>query len=402
MKPTDFILTVNDGLSDIWKLRNRGQRDAQRHKDRLKKAAKDNLKNIINQEDIISTDGSGKKIKIPVRYLEQYRFKHGNNKKNHGVGHGGQGVKPGDILGKDPQQGDGEKAGDKQGDVLFEEFSLDEIINMMMEDLNLPWLEDKPEKVEIETETTLYNDISKKGLMPNLDIRRTLKENLKRNAAKGNAKVGGFKQDDLRYKTYEVQKDYRSNAAVYLIMDRSGSMTDDKKYIAKSFFFWMVQFIKKKYKKVELVFIAHDTEAYICNENDFFTIAESGGTKCSSGFNAALTNMKQYHPKDAWNNYVFAVSDGDNYEEDNRKCVELVDELLPHVNAMGYGEIILDDATSFYMNTAERTFSTLQSYFNTRITSNKFVSLSINKKDDVYNALKKFFMLNEGDNAKQK
>lgn len=394
MKTKDTILTVNDGLSDIWKLRQRGKRDADRHKERLRKAAKDNLKELISQEDIISTDGNGKKIKIPLRQLEQWRFKHGNNKKNHGVGHGGQDASPGDILGQDPDKSDG-KAGDKQGDMLFEEFSLDEIINMMMEDLNLPWLEDKPEKVEIETETILYNDISKKGLMPNLDLRRTLKENLKRNAAKGSPKIGNFKQDDLRYKTYDIQKDYRSNAAVYLIMDRSGSMTTEKKYIAKSFFFWMVQFIKKKYKNVELVFIAHDTEAYLCNENDFFTMAESGGTKCSSGFDTALKHIKHHHPQDAWNNYVFAFSDGDNYEEDNKLCVELVNELLGHVNAIGYGEIMLESYTSFMNNTQEWTLSTLNSVFKTSINNSKFMSVSISKKDDVYKCLKQFFGLKE-------
>lgn len=391
--PTDFILTTTDSLSDIWKLRARGKRDAERHKDRLKKAARDNMKEIISQEDIITTDGTGKKIKVPVKYLEQWRFKSGKNKKNNGVGHGGQDVKPGDIISQDPGESDPNKPGDKQGEMIYEEFSLEEVLQMMMEDLNLPWLEDKPDKVEIETETIVYEDISKKGSMPNIDLRRTLKENLKRNAATGNPKVGGFKQDDLRFKTYDVKKDYRSNASIYLIMDRSGSMTTDKKYIAKSFFFWMVQFIKRKYKSVELVFIAHDTEAYICNETDFFNVAESGGTKCSSGFKTALEHIKHYHPTDIWNNYVFAISDGDNYEEDNKKCIEIVEEMIPYVNAMGYGEIILSDMMSFYSNAAERELSTLQSVFNKNISSPKFMSASINKKDDVYNCLKQFFGL---------
>lgn len=394
MKITDFILSVNDGLSDIWKLRSRGKRDAERHRERLKKAAKDNLKEIISSEDIISTDGSGKKIKIPLKELEQWRFKHGNNKKNHGVGHGGQGASPGDVIGQEPAPNDG-KASDGKGDLLFEEFSLDDVIEMMMEDLNLPWLEDKLEKVEIETETILYTDISKKGLMPNIDLRRTLKENIKRNAVKGSAKIGKFKQDDLRYKTYDVQRDYRSNAAVYLVMDRSGSMTTEKKYVAKSFFFWMVQFIKKKYSNVELVFIAHDTEAYICNENDFFTMAESGGTKCSSGFKAAVEHIKEHHLPESWNNYVFAFSDGDNFDDDNKLCVGIVKELLEYVNAIGYGEIILENVAAFYANTGLSEQSTLQSIFNKNITNPKFMSVSISKKDDIYKCLKNFFGLKD-------
>lgn len=395
MKITDFILTTNDGLSDLWKLRQRGKRDADRHKERLRKAARDNMKDIISSEDIISTDGSGKKIKIPMKYLEQWRFKHGKNKKNHGVGHGGQDVNPGDTIHAPKEEGPA-TAGDKQGDMIYEEFELEEIIQMMMEDLNLPWLEDKPQKVEIETESIVYDDVSRRGLIPNIDIKRTLKENIKRNAVShGKAIVGNFKQDDLRFKTYDVKREYRSNAAVYLVMDRSGSMTTDKKYVAKSFFFWMVQFIKKKYTNVELVFIAHDTEAYLCNESDFFNIAESGGTKCSSGFDAALKHIKHYHPIDSWNNYVFAFSDGDNFDDDNKVCVEIVNELLGYVNAIGYGEIILEDAKSFYANSADKELSTLQSIFNDGVKSQKFMSACISKKDDVYNCLKKFFGLKD-------
>jgi sporulation protein YhbH len=393
MKKNDLILSVDDSLSDIWKLRKRGQRDADRHKERIKKAAKENLKDLINQEDIISTDGAGKKIKVPIKYLEQWRFKSGKNNKNHGVGHGGQGIEPGDVI-HSPKE-EGSSAGKEAGELIYEEFDLDEVIQMMMEDLDLPWLEDKPDKVEIETDKILYDDISKKGLMSNLDIRRTLKENIKRNAIKGNAYVGDFKQDDLRYKTYDIKKDYRSNAAIYLIMDRSGSMTTEKKYVAKSFFFWMVQFVKKKYTNVELVFIAHDTEAHICNENDFFNLVENGGTRCSSGFETALSHIKTNYPIDSWNNYVFAFSDGDNQDDDNAECVKIVNELLDNVNAIGYGEIVLSDTSSFYSNSAERELSTLQSVFNINITSNKFMSMSINKKDDVYNCLKKFFGLKE-------
>ena len=45
------------------------------------------------------------------------------------------------------------------------------------------------------------------------------------------------------------------------MMDTSGSMGIFEKYIARSFFFWMVRFLRTKYEKVEIVFIAHHTEA---------------------------------------------------------------------------------------------------------------------------------------------
>lgn len=392
MKINDFILSISDGLSDIWGMRKRAQRDQDRHKQKIKDAVKGNLKELINQEDIISTDGAGKKIKIPMKYLDQYRFKYGKNNKKQGVGHGGKDLKPGDIIHSD-DPADSSQPGDKSGELVYEEFELDEVIDMMMEDLDLPWLEDKPEKAEIEDETIIYNDISKKGPMSNLDIRRTLKENLKRNASNGNAKIGNFNQDDLRFKTYNIKTEYCSNASIYLVMDRSGSMTTDKKYIAKSFFFWMVQFIKKKYKNIELVFIMFDVEAYICDEHDFFNISEGGGTKCSSGFDAALRHIKHYHPKDSWNNYVFSFSDGDNMDSDNLLCVAIVQELLKHVNAIGYGEITLNDWGAFLNNSLDGTPSSLHHILKKNVDNKKFMSALISKKEDVYSCLKQFFGL---------
>ena len=44
-------------------------------------------------------------------------------------------------------------------------------------------------------------------------------------------------------------------------MDTSGSMDTMKKYLARSFFFLLYQFICTRYQNVEIVFIAHHTEA---------------------------------------------------------------------------------------------------------------------------------------------
>ena len=98
----------------------------------------------------------------------------------------------------------------------------------------------------------------RRGSLANLDKRRTLLANIKRNAARGLAEVGHLHEDDLRFKVWDKHEEKHANAAVYMLMDRSGSMTTSKKYIAKSFFFWMVRFLRLKYQHVETVFIAHD------------------------------------------------------------------------------------------------------------------------------------------------
>ena len=113
-----------------------------------------------------------------------------------------------------------------------------------------------------------------------------------------------------------------SNAVVVCIMDTSGSMDRLKKYLARSFFFLLYQFLCTKYKAVEIVFIAHHTQAKEVTEEEFFHKGESGGTLISSGYKKALDVIQQrYHP-DHWNIYAFHCSDGDNFESDNEEAMK--------------------------------------------------------------------------------
>ena len=105
-------------------------------------------------------------------------------------------------------------------------------------------------------------------------------------------------------------------------MDTSGSMDTMKKYLARSFFFLLYQFICTKYRNVEIVFIAHHTEANEVTEEEFFHKGESGGTFISSGYNKALEIIQErYHPS-LWNIYAFHCSDGDNFDSDNAACAQ--------------------------------------------------------------------------------
>ena len=97
-----------DSFKDIWSLRNRGARDSDRHKQRVRKAIKDNLHELIAEENIISSK-DGKKIKVPMRFLDMYRFKFGKNKNEQGVGQGSG--DPGDVIAReDPNGSPGERS----------------------------------------------------------------------------------------------------------------------------------------------------------------------------------------------------------------------------------------------------------------------------------------------------
>jgi sporulation protein YhbH len=175
--------------------------------------------------------------------------------------------------------------------------------------------------------------------LANLDKRQTLKQNLRRNAMRGHARVGDFKPEDLRFKTWEETFDRQAAAVVLAMMDVSGSMGSFEKYIARSFYYWMLAFLRTKYDNVEIVFIAHHTEAKEVTEEEFFTRGESGGTKVSSAYQLVLELAKtRYRPED-WNLYPFHFSDGDNWPSDNALCKDLVTQLLESSALFGYGEI---------------------------------------------------------------
>jgi hypothetical protein len=379
---------AEQSLSDIWKLKQRGKRDSDRQKKLVNDAIRKNGKDLITEYNIIQSDGD-KKIKIPIRFLDRYKFKYGKLKDKSGTGQGLD-VKPGDKYkirsGKKKKAPGAGKAGDEEGEIAFEaEVSIDELVDILLDELNLPWMEpNKSSAIEVETED--LSSIEKKGIYPNLDLKKTLIQNLKRNAAKGNAKIGGINENDLRYRTWETNKEYHSNAAIYLMMDRSGSMSAEKRYIAKSFYFWMVQFLKRRYKNIKLVFIAHDTKAYKVEEKEFFAVTSGGGTKCSSAFKMAYEHMVEHHPIETWNNYVFEFSDGDNWGDDNLLVLDYIAKMLPLVRAIGYGEITPEN--EFAWNVEENRLSAL---LEKTVKRTRFVSIKISSRDQVFDALKMFF-----------
>jgi sporulation protein YhbH len=224
--------------------------------------------------------------------------------------------------------------------------------------------------------------------MSNLDKRRSIVENIKRRAREtGDASLGPFKKEDLRYRTWEEQTTFESNAVVISMMDVSGSMGEFKKYIARSFYFWMVRFLRTKYDNVDIVFISHHTEARQVTEEQFFTQGESGGTVVSSAYKLALDIIAERYPPRDWNIYPFHFSDGDNYYSDNDEAVRLADELIEKCNLFGYGEIGEEGGSSY-----RRSSGALLSIFSDRLKNkDRFVGVRIDDKKDVYPALKQFF-----------
>ncbi|MGI9952964.1 sporulation protein YhbH [Moorellaceae bacterium AZ2] len=371
----DFIISRED-----WSLHRKGYLDQQRHREKVNEAIKQNLHQIITEESIIMTEGK-RVVRVPIRSIEEYRFRFNFNQGRH-VGQGEGGTAKGTVVarGDDKGGGQGFGAGDVPGVDYYEaEVTLEEIEDLLFQDLELPNLQEKKKPILL-TPAYEFRDVRRFGLMGNLDKKRTLWENLKRNAREGNPRIGGFHPEDLRFKTWEKQILHQTGAVVLAMMDTSGSMGTYEKYIARTFFFWMVRFLRSKYEQVEIVFIAHHTQAKEVTEEEFFAKGESGGTRCSSAYRLALEIIEARYPPSDYNIYPFHFSDGDNLPSDNEVCLELVGKILPLVNQFGYGEII---------NPYYRT-STLMNVLK-RINDKRLVTVTIKDKYDVYPALKEFF-----------
>lgn len=375
MSGGDFVISRED-----WSLHRKGEIDRKRHREKVREAIKKNLSDIVSEESIIMHDGR-KILKVPIRSLDEFHFRFDYNKQKHG-GQGDGNSKKGDVVYADPKRGLGKSkgAGNEPGVDYYEtDLTIEELAEMIFEDLGLPNLERK-KKPELASEAVEFKDVRKKGIASNIDRKRTIMEVIKRNALRGKPGLYGITPEDLRYKSWDNTYKYESSAVVLAMMDTSGSMGPFEKYIARSFFFWMVRFLRTKYANVQIVFLAHHTEARETNEEEFFSKGASGGTRCSSVYQLALDIIeKRYSPQD-YNIYAFHFSDGDNIISDNDKCIRLIKELLKVCNMFGYGEI---EGAYYYASTLKTALK--------KVDDPKFTSVSIKDKSGVYPALKKFF-----------
>ena len=148
-------------------------------------------------------------------------------------------------------------------------------------------------------------------------------------------------KDDMRYRSWSTTKSPQSNAVVIYMMDVSGSMTQMHKDIAKRFFILLYLFLKKNYKKIEVVFIRHHTSAKEVDEEEFFYSRETGGTIVSSALKLTLDTIKARYPVEEWNLYGAQASDGDNWNDDSPGCAALLEkELLPRMQHFSYVEVM--------------------------------------------------------------
>jgi len=364
--------------------------DRQRHRQKVRESIRDNIADLIAEESIIGKD-KDKIIKVPIRGVKEYRFIYGENVP--GVGQGDGNSQPGQVVGRSQGEGRGQgqdKAGDQPGVDYYEtDVTLEELIEIMFEDLELPDMERKILREVMSERLSKRKGYRRAGIRIRLDKKRTAVARIRRRLAVARSRGDDwdeerrfpFHDDDLIYRHMVEDVRPESNAVVLCIMDTSGSMDTMKKYLARSFFFLLYQFVCTKYRNVRIVFLAHHTESREVTEEEFFHKGESGGTFISSGYNKALEIIQErYHPS-LWNIYAFHCSDGDNFESDNPAALKAAKQLCEVCNLFGYGEI-KPLGSRYYESSMLNIFR--------RLEVDNFQTILIERKEDIWPSFKAF------------
>ena len=155
---------------------------------------------------------------------------------------------------------------------------------------------------------------------------------------------------DLKYNNLIQQPQPTSNAVMFCLMDVSGSMTQDIKDLAKRFFILLHLFLKRTYKKIDVIFIRHHTVASEVDEEEFFYSRETGGTVVSSALDMMLDIVQDRYPTADWNIYAAQASDGENWQDDSPIARDLLmKSIMPLVQFYAYIEITKSDQQALWI-----------------------------------------------------
>jgi len=330
----------------------RTREDRERHKDRIRDQIRPKLPEILGGTPIFGDKG---KIKVPVSGGYEPRFRYGRDQSGGG--------------------GKGKKAGDQEGELIYVELSMEEFIQMLFEEMELPNLL-KKQLATTKVKAYKYRGTQPAGPKPRLKKPDTARARIRRaigirnanpeqfedeldalaaDTAKNKKKVRGvpgtkevpFVKKDYRYHRVEETLDDDSKAVVFFMLDRSGSMCGEPLAIAKAYFLLNLLFLRTKYKDVRVVMIAHDARPYrIEDEKKFYQIEVDGGTMFVNSYEEIFRIAMAEFPASVWNRYLFQATDGYAFDgDDNIRAA--VTKIIKVFNYMGYLEIDPMDSGSF-------------------------------------------------------
>jgi uncharacterized sporulation protein YeaH/YhbH (DUF444 family) len=383
-------VTIRIAAETPWyDLFSRGARDWLRHNEKVRDAVKDTLPELLSSSDLMTGSGS-RTVAVPVKFLEHARLRLAESQVQQGAGQGRG--EPGDVLQPGREEGgeQGQAGGTNDGEIRFVvELKLDEIVDWLWEELKLPEL--KPKRTATMDQAEYVREgWDKRGARSRLDRRRTMKEAVKRHAIQANgapvtAEDLSLVNDDLRFRQLVKRPSPATSAAVIFALDVSGSMDEAQRRLAKQFFFFALQGIRRQYAKVETVFLAHAAQAWEFDEGQFFQASSSGGTVTSSVARLALEVMEKRYDPGRYNVYFFYASDGENAAEDRDEARATLAQIAEQVNYSGYCE------TGGVATFRPRDTQLAEIFAELKGSGLAVGTSHLASQDDVWNAIREFF-----------
>ena len=314
--------------------------DHREYRDLIKDKVNDRVKEHIKTGKKVKRYGKDLVI-VDIPVIDLPSFRHGQPKDG-GVGNGP--VEIGDEVGDGPVTPGQGKPGEQQAEhTMGVGVTVSDYIDVLGEELELPRLEPKL-RGDITHQKVKYNGISRVGNNCLLHKKKTLKNAMKRVMSTGMydpediSNVYPVAQDKV-YKTWNIVDTPDINAVIFFLQDISWSMDGEKRDLVRELCWYLEQWIKKFYKHVDLKHIVHDVVAKEVDQEKFYKYEAGGGTKISSAFELTSDIIDSSYPPEDWNMYVFYFSDGENFANDTKRCIQLIEQLQLKCNLIGIGEV---------------------------------------------------------------
>lgn len=363
--------------------------DHKRYHDIIRDKVKHKLKDHIKSGKKIARRGKDYVV-VDIPVVDLPRFKHGDPYKD-GIGTGpgekGDKVKDGPA---DPVEA-GEPGDDSGEHTMGVGVSLDEYIDVLGEELNLPKLEPKSNS-ELITPRLKYDKIARVGNPSLVHKKRTLKNMIKRSIACNNYDPDDISDlypvpDDFEYKSWSQKDKPDVNAVIFFMQDISASMGPDKRDLVRELCWYLECWIRRFYEQTDIKYMVHDVEAFEVDSEKFYNYTSGGGTKISSVFRMAHDMIENSYPLDEWNVYCFYLSDGENWNDDNKICIDILKSMQRMCNVIGVTEVkAMSDWAEFALRVEE-------ALDEDELDAETVITGTVNTHRDILNVLKEFLTI---------
>lgn len=409
------------------------QRFIRRARAEIKEAVQKTLK-----DRTVSDFAKNQKISIPSKSTKEPHFRHdpAAGGEHERVLPGNKDFVEGDQI-KKPRSGeaggrgkDASSSGDGEDDFSFT-LSQDEVLDLFFEDLELPNLV-KTSLKEIKTYNWRRAGLTTSGSPNQINLVRTMRNSFGRRLAMRRPKVEEIEAlrtelavcklaepldearvkhleaeierlesrrkwvpfldpIDVRFNAFEQQPIPTSRAVMFCLMDVSGSMGEREKDLAKRFFMLLHLFLKRRYERLDIVFIRHTHDAQEVDEHTFFYSRQSGGTIVSTALEEMQKIVHERYATGEWNIYAAQASDGYTQTGDASRCVDLLNqELMPICQYYAYIEI-LDEREMEVFSSEESGAELWRAYRTVAKGWKNFATKRIAKPQDIFPVFRELF-----------